>query len=213
MHILPHWNWAEGETVRVLAYTNAHKVELFLNGESIDKQSYENKTTSWGSAYKETTDGKTYLEWAVPFEAGTLEAVAMDENGNLIARDHVVTAGAPAGVRLTADRKVINADGTDLSFVTVDIVDSDGNIVPNADHLVQFNLSGQGELVGVDNGDAASVERYKDSKRKVFKGKALAIVQADQQSGEITLHASVAGLIPIRLKYLPYHQLNAKLRA
>ena len=83
---------------------------------------------------------------------------------------------------------------TDLSFVTVDIVDSDGNIVPNADQLVQFNLSGQGELVGVDNGDAASVERYKDSKRKVFNGKALAIVQADQQSGEITLHASVAGL-------------------
>ena len=195
VHILPHWNWKEGEKVRVLVYTNAHKVELFLNGTSIGERSYEDKKTSWGSTYKETTEGKTYLEWAVPFEPGTLEAVAKDINGEVIARDKVVTAGKPAAIRLSADRQVIGADGKDLSFITVDIVDSKGNIVPNADNLVQFNLSGNGKLVGVDNGNAASVERYKDTKRKTFNGKALAIVQSKKTAGEITLNATAAGLV------------------
>ncbi|GHI00041.1 hypothetical protein AM1BK_35830 [Neobacillus kokaensis] len=194
VHLLPHWNWTEGEPVRVLAYTNAHQVELFLNGKSLGVRGYENKKTSWGAPYKETKDGKTYLEWAVPFKAGTLEAVAMDENGKEIARDQVTTAGAPAAVKLTADRKVIKADGTDLSFITAEIVDSKGNVVPNADHLIQFHLSGHGELAGVDNGDAASVERYKDNKRKAFSGKALAIVQSNKLDGNITLHASAEGL-------------------
>ncbi|MFF2446479.1 Ig-like domain-containing protein [Neobacillus sp. NPDC058068] len=194
VHLLPHWNWNEGETVRVLAYTNANKVELFLNGESLGERSYENKITSWGASYKETKDGKTYLEWAVPFKAGKLEAVAKDENGKEIARDLVVTANEPAAVRLTADKKVITADGSDLSFITAEIVDSKGNVVPNAEHLIKFNVSGQGELAGVDNGNAASVERYKDTKRKAFSGKALAIIQSSKLSGEITINASAAGL-------------------
>ncbi|MED5017656.1 Ig-like domain-containing protein [Paenibacillus chibensis] len=194
VHLLPHWNWKEGETVRVLAYTNAKKVELFLNGTSLGERSYENKTTTWGAPYKETTAGKTYLEWSVPFKAGTLEAVAKDEQGQIVARDNVVTAGEPAAVRLTADRKVIQADGTDLSFVTADIVDSKGNIVPTADNQLQFNIAGQGIIAGVDNGNAASVERYKDNKRKAFSGKALAIIQSNKQSGQITLSVSAAGL-------------------
>ncbi|MFZ7946200.1 Ig-like domain-containing protein [Neobacillus sp. 19] len=194
VHLLPHWNWTEGETVRVLAYTNAYQVELFLNGESLGVRSYENKKTSWGAPYKETKDGRTYLEWAVPFKAGTLEAVAKDESGKEIARDQVVTAGEPAAVKLTADHKVITADGADLSFITAEIVDSKGIVVPNADHLIKFNVSGQGELAGVDNGNASSVERYKDNKRKAFSGKALAIIQSGKLSGEITVTASVAGL-------------------
>ena len=194
VHLLPHWNWKDGETVRVLAYTNAHTVELVLNGKSLGERSYVNKTTSWGAPYKETTEGKTYLEWAVPFKSGTLEAIAKDEAGKVIARDKVVTAGAPASVRLTADRQVITADGKDTSFITVDVVDSEGNIVPNANNLVNFTLSGNGELVGVDNGDGASVERYKDNKRKAFNGKALAIIQSDKQAGEMTLNASSSGL-------------------
>ena len=194
VHILPHWNWTEGESVRVIAYTNAHKVELFLNGVSLGERSYIVKKTSWGSTYKETTEGDTYLEWSVPFEPGVLTAVGKDENDHVIAKDEVVTAGEPAGVRLTADQRVINADGNDLSFITVDIIDSEGNIVPAADNLVQFSIAGKGELVGVDNGDAASIERYKVNKRKAFNGKALAIVQSSKQAGEITLKASAVGL-------------------
>ncbi|MWV44769.1 DUF4982 domain-containing protein [Paenibacillus sp. HJL G12] len=194
VHLLPHWNWKEGETVRVLAYTNAKKVELILNGTSLGEQSFESKTTSWGAPYLETSTGKTYLEWSVPFKTGTLEAVAKDEQGKEVARDRVVTAGAPAAVRLMADRQVISADGTDLSFVTADIVDSEGRIVPTADNQLQFSVSGSGTIAGVDNGNAASVERYKDNKRKAFSGKALAILQSTQRAGEIKLTVSSAGL-------------------
>lgn len=194
VHILPHWNWEEGETVRVLAYTNADKVELFLNGKSLGERKYEEKATSWGATYKETTEGKTYLEWDVSFEEGTLEAVAMDKNDKVIARDEVITAGDPASIRLTADNKVMDDKDTDLSFITVDIIDGDGNIVPTANNLVHFNVTGSGDLVGVDNGNPASVERFKDDKRKAFNGKALAIVQSNKQAGELTLNASAAGL-------------------
>lgn len=195
VHLLPHWNWTEGTSVRVLAYTNAHKVELFLNGKSLGERSYVNKTTSFGVPYKETAEGKTYLEWAVPFEAGTMEAVAKDEAGNVIARDQVVTAGAAAAVRLTADRHVLTADGEDLSFITAEIVDSEGNMVPTADQLIQFTLSGGGEIAGVDNGNAASVERFKDTKRKAFNGKALAIIRSDEAAGELMISAKVSGLL------------------
>ncbi|MBO0600619.1 Ig-like domain-containing protein [Sporosarcina sp. E16_3] len=195
VHILPHWNWGKDETVRVIAYTNAYKVELILNGISLGERSYVVKKTLWGSTYKETVAGDTYLEWSVPFEPGVLTAVGKDENNHVIAIDHVITAGDPAGVRLTADRRVLSADGKNLSFITVDIVDSVGNIVPTADNLVQFSISGNGELVGVDNGNAASIERFKDSKRQAFSGKALAIVQSSKIAGIITLNASGAGVI------------------
>ena len=194
LHILPHWNWTEGETVRVLAYTNADKVELFLNGESLGERSYVIKKTTWGSTYKETKEGNTYLEWAVPFEPGMLTAVGKDEKNQIIAEDKVVTAGKPSNIRLTADRDVLQADGQDLSFITVDVVDSEGHIVPTADNLVMFSLSGAGELVGVDNGNAASIESYKDNQRQAFNGKALAIVQSSKQSGTILLKASAVGL-------------------
>ena len=194
VHLLPHWNWSEGETVRVLAYTNAHTVELKLNGTTIGERSYQNKTTSDGRPYKETAAGKTYLEWAVPFEAGTLEAIAKNEQGEVIAYDKVVTAGEPAAVRLTADRSVITADGYDLSYVTVDIVDENGVIVPNADHLVKFNIAGEGILAGVDNGNALSIERFKANERKAFSGKALAILESTKTEGIIQLTATSAGL-------------------
>lgn len=169
-----------------------------------------NKTTSFGVPYKETSAGKTYLEWAVPFEAGTLEAIAKDESGRIIARDKVVTAGPPAAVKLTADRHVITADGKDLSFITVDIVDREGNIVPTADHLVKFSVSGDGELVGVDNGNALSIERFKDDKRKAFNGKALAIVQSNQNSGVIKLSAVSSGLAgdAIQMYTIPTSEVN-----
>lgn len=195
VHILPHWNWKEGESVRVLVYTNAQKVELLLNGKSLGERRFETKTTSWGATYKETTDGKTYLEWMILFMEGTLEAVARDENDHVICRDKVETAGDPAAVRLTADRQVIASDGRDLSFITVDIVDSAGRIVPTANNLIHFCAEGNGELVGVDNGNAASIERYKDNKRMAFNGKALAIIQSNKQSGEIIVNATSTGLI------------------
>ena len=102
-----------------------------------------------------------YLEWLVKYQPGTLTAIARDENGNEIARDSVTTAGEPARVRLTKEEHVITADGKDLSYIHYEIVDGEGNVVPTANNLVHFNLHGQGQIVGVDNGEQAAVSATK----------------------------------------------------
>lgn len=195
VHILPHWNWEDKEEVVLNIYSNAAKVELFLNDRSLGEKEFISKTTDYGLAYQEAADGNIYLTWKVPFEAGTLKAVAKDKDGRIIAEDLKTTAGDAAGVRLTPDRTVITADGQDLSYITVDIVDKDGNLVPTADNMVNFRISGNGKIVGVDNGNAIAVdELYKDNKRKAFSGKALVIVQSTKDAGSFTLTASSVGL-------------------
>ncbi|MEG1287301.1 MAG: Ig-like domain-containing protein [Clostridium sp.] len=202
LHLLPHWNWEnddsikiDGDKINVWAYTNAEEVELFLNGESVGKKSYEKKVTDYGMEYLEREDGKTYLEWDVPYVPGTLEAVGY-KNGVEVSRDIIKTASEPAALKVSADRQVIDADGKDLSFITIDVVDKDGNIVPTASNLINFEVVGDGELVGVDNGNAATTERYKDNKRSAFSGKALGILQSKDNAGVITLKVTSPGLEP-----------------
>jgi beta-galactosidase len=108
----------------------------------------------------------------------------------------VRTAEAPAQIVLTADRGAIKADGTDLSFVTVKVVDKNGTLVPLADNLIKFQLVGPGSIIGVDNGNQISHESFKANQRKAFHGMALAIVQAKQRAGRIVLQARSAGLSP-----------------
>lgn len=192
VHILPHWNWKEGENVKIWAYSNVDTVELFLNGESLGERHFENKITDYGVDYLETSDGKLHLEWDVPFEKGNLKAVAK-KDGVIVAEKEIDTAGEAKAIKLTPEKRVIEANGESLSFVTVDIVDENGVVVPNAENLVDFEVEG-GALVGVDNGNAASVERYKDTKRKAFSGKALAILQSSNEAGPITIKATSKGL-------------------
>ena len=172
---MPHWNWTE-ETLKernmlingkvpVRTFSNAASVELFLNNESLGKKEFVKKTTEDGRPYHEgAKPSELYLEWLVDYKPGTLTAIARDENGKEIARDSVTTAGEPARVRLTKEEHVITADGKDLSYIHYEIVDEDGNVVPTANNLVHFNLHGQGQIVGVDNGEQASRERYKAQK-------------------------------------------------
>ena len=205
VHLLPHWNW-EDSTLRenvadadgkipVRAFSNATSVELFLNGESLGKKNFNKKQTSDGRTYQEGANAnELYLEWKVAFEPGTLEAVARDEAGNIIARDKIVTAGEPAGVRLVKEENAIAADGKDLTYIYYEIVDSKGNVVPTANNLVRFQLHGQGQIVGVDNGEQASRERYKEQAdgswiRKAFNGKGVVIVKSTEQAGKFTLTA------------------------
>lgn len=203
VHLMPHWNWegdagydirdSEGK-IRVQAYTNAPVVELFLNGESLGKQTFDQLTTDYGMAYQEIS-GHIYAEWKVPYEPGELKAVAYDAEGNEIATDIIRTSGQPAQLRLTPDREVITADGQDLSYFLVEVLDKDGNLVPTADNLINFQISGNGTIVGVDNGDAtASDQRYKDNKRTAYSGKAMVIVQSNKSEGPITITASSVGL-------------------
>ena len=205
VHLLPHWNWenrdlaskvedAQGK-IPVRAYSNAASVELFLNGQSLGVKKFNKKQTSDGRTYQEGANAKElYLEWKVAYQPGTLEAVARDEAGKEIARDKITTAGQPAGVRLVKEEHAIAADGKDLTYIYYEIVDSEGNVVPTANNLVRFQLHGQGQLVGVDNGEQAGRERYKAQPdgswiRRAFNGKGVAIVKSTEQAGKFTLTA------------------------
>ena len=180
LHLLPHWNWTPGKVVEVWAYYNlADEVELYLNGKSLGKRSKQND--------------ELHVKWDVAFEPGTLRAVSR-KNGKEVLSSTVKTAGAAAKIELIADRNQINADGKDLSFITVKIVDKDGNVLPDADQRVQFSLTGPGSIAGVDNGFQASLEPFKADYRKAFHGLCLAIVQAQSKGGTIKLTASSPGL-------------------
>ena len=205
VHLLPHWNWEDQELadnvadaenkIPVRAYSNAASVELFLNNQSLGIKKFNKKETSDGRSYQEGANPhELYLEWKVAYQPGTLEAVARDDQGKEIARDKIVTAGQPAGVRLVKEEHAIAADGKDLTYIYYEIVDRDGNVVPTANNLVRFQLHGQGQLVGVDNGEQASRERYKEQAdgswvRKAFNGKGVAIVKSTDQAGKFTLTA------------------------
>ena len=182
LHIFPHWNWKEGQTVDIWSYyNNADEVELFLNGTSLGK--------------KAKGGDSLHVIWKVPFEPGVLKAVSRQKGKTVLTRE-VRTAGAPYAVQLSADRTSLNADGNDLSFVTVKIVDKDGNLVPDAGHLVSFTTKGPGFIAGVDNGDPVSHESFKASQRRSFHGLCLAIVQSTRKGGEVVLTASADGLLP-----------------
>jgi beta-galactosidase len=200
VHLLPHWNWEgeEGQKIPVMAYSNAQEVELFLNGKSLGKKArYSdafvmpvNKRTD--ESLKFTT--KYRRVWQVPYEPGTLKAVAY-ENGKQAAVEEVRTAGAPAKVKLAADRTTIQADGDDLSFITVRIEDQHGNLCPNADNLVHFAVTGAGSIAAVDNGNAATVEPFQADYRKAFSGMALVIVRSKPgEAGRIRIVATSEGL-------------------
>ncbi|HYF29578.1 MAG TPA: glycoside hydrolase family 2 TIM barrel-domain containing protein [Chitinophagaceae bacterium] len=181
LHIYPHWNWKRGDTVDVIAYyNNADEVELFLNGTSLGKRS---------------KDTALHVKWRVPYAPGTIKAISQ-RNGQTVLTREVRTAGAPYKPLLKADRNVINADGNDLSFVTVTITDKDGVMVPNANHLIQFSIKGQGTIEAVDSGSPVSLEPFKASRHTAMNGKALCIVRSNGNTGSIQLTASVQGLQP-----------------
>jgi len=180
LHILPHWNWEAGKTVDVWAYYNhADEVELFLNGKSL------------GTKKKEGED--LHIMWRVKYEPGTLKAVSR-KDGKVVLTREIHTAGKPAKIELVADRKNIKADGKDLSFITVKILDKDGNVVPDADNLVNFKINGNGAIAGVDNGSETDHDPFKANYRKAMNGLAMAIVQSKEKAGNITFTASSKGL-------------------
>jgi len=179
LHIFPHWNWKAGQVIDIWAYSNAEEVELFLNDKSLGT--------------KKKVGDDLHLSWKVPFEAGTLKAISRT-GGKVILTQEIKTAGKAAKITLAADRSNIKADGMDLSFIKVTIVDKDGIMVPDADNLMQFEVSGNGALVGVDNGNPISHESFKASNRKALSGLCLAVVQSNDKPGKITLKAVSEGL-------------------
>ncbi|MBK3517104.1 beta-galactosidase GalB [Carboxylicivirga marina] len=198
VHILPHWNWAgsEGKNIPVYCYTNCDEAELFLNGRSLGKKVMGvDKTTIpadflWWKKPEVTWDSPYRLNWNVNYEPGELKVLAY-KDGKTIAQKTIVTASKPHKIKLLADRKTINADGSDLSFITVKIEDKDGNFCPLADNLVNFDIVGPASIVAVGNGDATSTESFQANYRKAFNGLCMLIIKSKPgEVGEVTITAT-----------------------
>jgi beta-galactosidase len=206
VHVLPHWNWADraGQPIPVVAYTNADEVELFLNGTSHGrtKRGTEPMVLPVGTSVNEegAFASKYRLLWQVPYQPGTLRAVAY-RSGKEVASQEVRTAGPPARVTLHPDRSTIHAGGQDLSFVTVRIEDANGTVCPLANNLVRFSLSGPGSIAGVDNGNPATFDPFQGDHRQAFNGLALLIVRSARgASGEIRIEATSDGLAAAKMR-------------
>jgi beta-galactosidase len=180
LHLFPHWNWKEGQNVDVWAYyNNADEVELYLNGKSL--------------GVKKKAGDDLHIMWRVPFQAGSLKAISR-KNGKTVLETTIKTAGMPAILKLSADRATIHADGNDLSFVTVSIMDEKGTLSPNATNEINFSLKGNGKIIGVCSGDPVSHESYKGNKHTALNGKCLVVIQAGNKAGKLELTASAKGL-------------------
>ncbi|MBN1184570.1 MAG: DUF4982 domain-containing protein [Bacteroidales bacterium] len=182
-HILPHWNWPDrlGEITPVHVFTSGDEAELFLNGKSLGR--------------KKKVQYQYRLRWDdVIYEPGELKVIAY-KNGKKWAEDVVKTTGEPSRLGVVADRSRIRADGNDLAFITVKIIDKDGMTVPLSDNLIQFTIEGPGEIVGTDNGDPNDFVSFTSKARKAFSGLALVIIRSTKgNSGTITLVAKSEGL-------------------
>ena len=206
LHLLPHWNWPgrEGETVPVACYTSYPMAELFVNGVSYGVKRFETaETANTGmndAANTAATLPRYRLLWPdVVYQPGRIEVVAYDEGGREQAREAVRTAGEPARIALSADRSTIAADGVDLAYVTVSILDKDGNLCPLADNRVCFEVSGAGTFRACANGDPTCLEPFRRPAMPAFSGRLTAIVQAADSPGRLTLKATSPGLEPARL--------------
>lgn len=186
LHLFPHWNWKDGQEIDMWCYySNADEVELYVNGIS--------------QGVRSKTDDCLHTVWRVIYQPGEVEVVAR-KAGHEVARKSIRTAGAPASVRLTMDRYGEGAADDALGFVTVEILDADGNICPTADNLVHFEISGSAFIAGTDNGNQLSMERFKDNKRKAFNGKCLVVLQASGE-GESILKVTSDGLESAEIKF------------
>lgn len=183
-HILPHWNWAgrEGEVTPIHVFSSADTAELFVNNISAGA------LTRKPSDYRFRWDNITYLP-------GTLHVVTT-KNGSFWAADTIRTTGAAAALTITADRTTIAADGYDLSYITIAVVDAEGDVVPDASDSVAFAIEGPGEIVATDNGDPVDQTAFPSLVRRAFNGYVLAIVRSELGvKGEVVVTAHTEGLV------------------
>jgi beta-galactosidase len=196
VHILPHWNWPDqvGKTVPVFVYTNGDSAELFLNGKSLGKRTKGQVPKRPEKDYYDVTYAYR-LRWNdVIYDPGELKAVAY-KDGQVIGEAAIRTAGDPARLKLTPDRTELKADGDDLSYITVEVLDTQGNPNAVADNLIQFEVTGPAEIVGVGNGNPLSVEPFQADYRKLFYGKAMLIIRSlAGQTGQVQVKAQSEGI-------------------
>jgi beta-galactosidase len=181
VHVMPAtWNWTgkDGQSIRVLAFSNAKQVELFLNGKSLGTKDVPHDD---------------YVEWKVPYQPGQLLAKAYTA-GQTVATDTVDTTGAPSRIELSPDRTTLLTNAEDAIVVPVSVLDAQGRIVPDSGNRVTFQLNGPGEILGVSNGDPVDHDTDKSNQRNAFHGHCIVVIEAGKESGTIQLTASSPGL-------------------
>ena len=198
LHILPHWNWEgrEGEKTPVFVYTNYPSAELFINGKSYGRQTKRKDGT---------VENRYRLMWYdAVYQPGEVKVVAYDEQGNPAAEKTIRTAGKPHHIELVTDRTSLQADGKDLAYVTLRIVDKDGNLCPNDGRLVSFKVKGAGKYRASANGDPTCLDLFHKPEMHAFGGMLTVIIQSGEKVGDIELQATAkgvkAGIIRIPVK-------------
>jgi beta-galactosidase len=185
--VLSDWNWNgyEGKPLEVVVYSSCEEVELYLNDKSLGK-----KGCNRGNQYTAV--------WEVPYQQGDLKVIGF--NGKKKVNSAVLkTAGSPESIRMTADRKILTADGQDLSYVTVEIVDANGIRNPKAENEVKFEIEGPGEIIAVGNANPVSLESYQLPRRKAWQGRCLVIIKSGKSAGTISLTVGSGDLKPAKI--------------
>lgn len=187
LHILPHWNWKgrEGQITPVFVYTNYPSAELFINGKSYGKQTKNN--SSLQSRYR--------LMWMdTVYEPGEVKVIAYDAQGKAVEEEIIRTAGKPHHIELVADRTELSADGKDLAYINVRVVDKDGNLCPDDQRLIKFAVTGEGIYRASANGDPTSLDMFHLPQMPAFNGQLTSIVQSNEKEGELIFEATAKGL-------------------
>lgn len=199
VHILPYWDFNEGQLIDIKVYSNAPKVELFVND------------VSYGTVMFDHVLGKQLCgEWQVPYAKGYIKAVAYDEENQIIAQKENHSFTDAKKIVLTPDKTTLSGDGLDLAFVEISMEDKDGYPVENANNRVEVKVTGAGRLIGLDNGDSSDYDSYKGTSRRLFNGKLLAIIGTKQEAGpiEVTVSSKGVGSSTIQLEAMPCEKVE-----
>ncbi len=202
LHVLPHWNWEgrEGEVTPIFVYTSYPTAEVFINGKSQGRKTKDLSIKIAGTEPKvgsqDFTRQKRYrLMWLnTRYEKGTVKVVAYDKNGKVAEVKEVHTAGTPHHIELSVDRKRLTANGKDIAFIRVKVVDKHGNLIPNDNRLINFSVNGAGHFRAAASGNPASTDLFHKPYHHLFSGQLTALVESSNQAGKITFTASAKGV-------------------
>ena len=183
VHLYPYWDFNEGQLIDLFIFSNCFESELWVNGECLGRHRHDH------SGF-----GKLSGRWQVPYHRGEITAIGYDEQGREVARMTRKSFGDPAEISLKPDRKSISANGEDLIYVEIGMLDKSGNPVENARNRVSVHVTGAGRLIGLDNGDSTDYDQYKGTSRRLFNGKLLAIIGARDFAGDIKMTVESVGL-------------------
>lgn len=211
VHSFPYWDFNEGQLIDVRICSNAPFVELSVNGRSLGKQRL---------THEKHSGCRIMADYQIPYEKGTLTAVAYDEEGKEIAREVKSSFGNSKKIKITPENTKVTADGRDILFLQISTLDENGNPVENACDRVEVQVAGEGRLIGLDNGDSTDFDSYKGITRRLFSGKLLAMVQTNTTPGEIRVEVTgkelegavfVCESLPCAREVLPAMQSNQDL--